>query len=271
MTQKTLCRFSKDVLKNNSSSLHKSLLILILIYTMYGAAVCSGAWLVCEYAFFPAAVLGWFGVRYILRIILSLSSAGRRTAVISDCLGLLSLPHGEFHTVRKRLRRLYFLRGVFRLLMRIAAFAVLAGGLFLLYLASRQNEGVYYIFSAAQAVPVFLLLAAVRFRMEAAFSGAETVCTMQPENSAWKSYAESCRMLRGQHLFLAALLIRKIPLLLLPVTQPDLVMTIVSFFSVRRLEWQYSRQEGADSSADEHTKIFCRYREADEAGGISPA
>ncbi len=271
MTQKTLCRFSNEALRNGASSLHKSLLILMLIYTLYGAAVFSGAWAVYEYAFFPLAVLVWFGVRFLLRIILALTSAGRRTAVVSECLRLLSLPHGYFHSARKRLRRLYFLRGTLRLLMRVAACAVVLGAAFMLYAASRQNEGVYYIFGAAQAVPAFILLFILKFRMEAAFSAAEVVCTVQPEIGAWKNYMESCRMLRGQYLFLAGLFLRRLPLLLLPVTQPDFVMTMVSFFSVRRLEWQYSCQEGVDSSADEHTGIFRRYRKTDEAGGISPA
>lgn len=271
MTQKTLCRFSKEALRNGTSSLHRSLLILILMYTLYGAAVFSGAWTVYEYAFFPLAVLVWFGVRFFLRIILALTSAGRRTAAVSECLRLLALPHGYFHSARKRLRRMYFLRGTLRLLLRIAACAVILGAAFMLYAASNQTEGVYYIFGAAQAVPAFILLLILKFRMEAAFSAAEVICTMQPEVSSWKNYMESCRMLRGQYLFLALILLRKAPLLLLPVTQPDFVMTTVSFFSVRRLEWQYSCQEGADSSADEHTGIFRRYRKADEAGGVSPA
>lgn len=271
MTQKTLCRFSKEALRSSPSSLHKSLLILILMYALYGAAVFSGAWAVYVYAFFPAAVLVWFGVRFLLRIIFAFFSAGRRTAVISECLRLLSLPHGYFHGARKRLRRLYFLRGIFRFFLRLAACAVILGAAFMLYVASRRNEGVYYIFGAAQAIPLFLILFVLKFRMEAAFSAAEVVCTVQPEVSSWKNYMESCRMLRGQYLFLAGLCLRRMLLLMLPVTQPDFVMTLVSFFSVRRLEWQYSCQEGADSSADEHTGIFCRYRKADEAGGISPA
>lgn len=269
MKIKSLCSFSAYALRSRASAIHSHILMLMLIYVLYAAALAGGVYLLEMYEFKPIPMLIWCGAVFIMRILLALISAGGRTAVIAECTCLLSLPCGFFHRARKRLRRLYFLRGTARLLLRLSAYAVIAGAVWLIYDAAGREEAIYHLFAALQAVPLLIFLLVLRFRTETVFSAAEVLCVQSPEISSGKSFMISCRMLRGQHGFVFLLLLRKLPSLLLPVTQPDLAMAAVSCFSVRHLEWKYA-QKGAEPEA-EHAHIYRRHRKANEAGGLSPA
>ncbi len=269
MKQKALCRFSAEALAGRPSALHRHILILMLLYALYGAALAAGIQLLSVYDFAAVPLLIWCASRLLMRIFLAVLSASGRAAVICECTSLLSLPCGFFHRARRRLRRLYFLRGAARFLLRLSAAAVIAGAAWLILDASGRAEGIYHLFGAFQAVPLLILLLVLRFRTETVFAAGEVLCSQSPELSSWKSLKTASAMLKEQYGFMLILLIRNLPKLLLPVTQPGFAMTAVSCFSVRHLEWKYA-QKGAERKP-EHSHIYRRHRKSHEAGGLSPA
>lgn len=269
MKIKALCSFSAETLRSRNSAIHKHILLLMLLYSLYAAAAAAGIWLLDMYDYELIPLLIWSGAVFIMRVCLAVISAGGRGAVIAECTSLLSLPCGFLHRARKRLRRLYFLRGIARLLLRLSAYAVIAGAVWLIFDAVGRDEAIYHLFGALQAVPLLIFLLVLKFRTESAFAASEVLCVQSPEISSGRNFMTACRMLRGQYGFVFLLLLRKLPSLLLPVTQPHLAMAAVSCFSVRHLEWKYA-QKGAETEA-EHTHIYRRHRKANEAGGLSPA
>ncbi len=240
MTQKALCKFSSELLKESSTTLHKTLLLLTLLYSVYGGILFVGGWFLCVYFSFAEGVLVWCAVRLALRVLLAFISARGRCRVIEQSLNAISLPYGFHRKTVKSLRRLYVLRGTVRFLFRLLFLAAVLAGAVLLYAASDRQEGAYFMLGAAQFVPVLIALAVFRFRMETAFCAAETVSVRCPEKSSFKSAAQGFRIMKGQYVFAAMSVLRRGLLVILPVTQPYFAFTAAVFFAARQLEYDNS-------------------------------
>lgn len=237
MTQKALSRFSDSILKTSDFSIQGHLLLLMFMYGAYTGLLLTGAWLAAHSGF--TGILLFCGVKLLLRALLAIVSAGRRGDVIEVCLRMLSADFADRKVRNKRLRRLYLLCGLWRLGLRVLAAGIILGGLLLVYMASNQTEGLYFLMGAAQSLPLLLLVLIWRFRIETAFAAAETLCIYSKSSSAMHCLKDGLSMMREQYLFAAGILLRRGLWMLLPVTQPRFVVTIETFFVARRLEQDY--------------------------------
>ncbi len=237
MTQKALCRFSAALLKTNDFSIQGHLLLLMLMYSAYTGLLLTGSWFATHNGFI--GILLFCGTKLLFRALLAVVSAGRRGDVIESCLRMLSADFANRKVRNKRLRRLYLLRGLWRLGLRVIASGIIIGGLILAHMASKQAEGFYFLMGAAQSLPLLLLVLIWRFRIEMAFAASETLCVYSKNSSALYCLKDGLSMMQGQYLFAAGILLRRGLWMLLPVTQPRFVVTIEAFFVARRLEQNY--------------------------------
>ncbi len=269
MKIRELCRFSNAALKSRPSAVQKHILILWVMYLTYALAIVGGYKLASLFSFETVPLLCMCAGVFVMRALLGLVTSGQYTAIISECTSLLILPYGYYYSARKSIRRLYLLRGSVRLILRLAAAAVIIAAVYLIYMGANMDEGIYCLFGALQALPLLFIWLIIKFRTEAIFACSQVICVQEPELSAFSAFISSARMLKGKQGFLLSALLRKLPSLILPVTQPYFAMTAVTLFSVRRLEWKYE-QKGAEQKT-EQIGIYRRHRKTHEAGGLSPA
>lgn len=240
MKQRELYRFSRSAAKKGGFAATALPLVKILsLYAVYFLVSLIGAYIVCRYFFFRDAVLAWCAFRYILQLTLILLTVKSRCAVIRECIVRISLPCGYERKICRKLRPLYLLHGAVRLVCRIITCGVIFLGLSVMFSDHFQINNIYRIMAAFQAVPVLIIIVRLRIRLMLCFFGAEILTVRDTQKSIPGYLRESGKMLSGQYGFIAVMFLRSIPWLILPVFLPKFIQTLVSYFSVRHIEWQY--------------------------------
>lgn len=264
MKQKALISFSGAAIKGGYSDIFMPLLGIASLYAVYFLISLSGAYIICRYYFFFEMILLWCAARLVLKILLVLLTVKKRAALIRRCIVKISLPCGYERKIHKKLRRLYMLRGMVRLMCRIVTAAVIFLGIWVIASDAFAADSVYRLMGAFQAVPLLIVIIRMRIRLMLRFWGAEVLTVSDTSHSIRANLRESGKMLSGQYGFIAALFLRSIRGLLLPFLLPKFIQTLVSYFSVRHIEWQYQ-----ENNNYEQAYIQGRYKGAYEAGDIS--
>lgn len=239
MKQKALQSFAGNALKGSCMSIFIPLCVLFLIYVSSAALSAAAASVLLYAGLSQLNILLFCAVRSILKITAVLASVKSRCAVIRHSVISLSLSCGYERRIYKRLVRLYLLRWSVRTLCRFAAAAVLITAVWLLADESLHIASLYRIMLSFQAVPLTVLILIIRLRLELSFAGAEVLSVRYPDRSSWKNFRDSLEMLHGQHLFIAGIILRNTGRLLMPFLLPKFAGTLVSYFSVRYIEYCY--------------------------------
>ncbi|MGN0630228.1 MAG: hypothetical protein ACI4JN_02765 [Ruminococcus sp.] len=240
MKQRELYRFSRNAAKKGGcADIALPIVKIMSLYGVYFLISLAGAYAVCRYFFFRETVLAWCAFRYILQITLILMTVKSRCRIIRECIVRISLPCGYERKICRKLRRLYLLRSAVRLICRIITCAVIFLGISAMFSDFFQAKGIYRIMTAFQAVPVLIIIVRLRIRLMLRFFGAEILTVSDTQKSILRNLRESGKMLSGQYGFIAVMFLRSIPGLILPFLLPKFIQTLVSYFSVRHIEWQY--------------------------------
>lgn len=260
MKQSALCRFSKSAVKGSYIKILMSVLSMMMIFILRVFAEFAGAYFLCRYFYFYEAVLIWCGLRFILHIAQTLLSVSIRCNLVRRCILNISLPCGYERRIRKKLRRLYFMRGIMHFLCNVLFAGALLFGAWCIGTNSFAVDSVYRLMAAFQAVPAVIVLLWFRIKLSLCFLGAEVVCVVNTDESTLKNLLQSGKMLSGTASFAAVLFVRNIFRLLSPV----FVQTLVTYFSVRHIEWQYQEKQN-----NEQTHICGKHKRTYEAGELS--
>lgn len=269
MKQQALHRFSASALKGNTRTIQRPLALLCVIYLFYAVLLLAGGWLlVTETSRNLLHLLFWCGGRILLAAGMILLTMRCKAHITERCIRLLHLPCADVSSAYKRLLRLCFWKQLIRLGIHLVIGTGLLGAGILLQKAAAHEDGIYWLMGAAQAIPLILGMLFLRLRMEICFSAAEVLCVQNPARSALYSFRTAASMMHGQYSFFLRVLLRSLPWMLLPAMLPRCIMNLTLFFSVRHLEWQYSRTEG-EETCYEHSHISSPYSGTHEAGGFS--
>lgn len=239
MKQKALQSFAGNALKGSCMSIFIPLCVLFLIYLSCGTLSAAAASVLLYAGLSQLNILIFCGVRNLLKILTVLASVKSRCAVIRNSVISLSLSCGYERRIYKRLRRLYLMRWSVRTLCRFALAALLIAAVRLLADESLHIAGLYRIMISFQAVPLAVIILVIRLRLEISFAGAEVLSVRYPHRSSWKNFRDSLEMLHGQHLFVAGIILRNAGRIFLPFLLPKFAGTLVSYFSVRYIEYCY--------------------------------
>ncbi len=235
MKQKALHQFTHQTIKGKSRCMYRPMAALSVIYFLCPVLTLLTAWLLLTQTTPNAlSVLLWCIGRILLAIAATLLAARCKVHLYIRCLDLLELSHSYLRAGFRRLVRLSLWKGLLRLLLDTAMLAAVIGAILLLRTASMQEEGIYSLMGAVQALPVLLVLLTIRLRWEMRFAAAEVLCVRFAENSALRTLREARLILSGQYGFVLRVILRCIPVLLLP----RAAMTLTSYFSVRQLEFR---------------------------------
>ncbi|MBQ8515664.1 MAG: hypothetical protein IJ496_09735 [Ruminococcus sp.] len=268
MKQTALHRFSAAALKGNTRPLQGPLMLLCTVYALHIALLLMGAWLLCTCSDLSLMwILLWCGGKLLLSVTTVLIALRCKAHLLLRCISLLRLPCGFLSAGYKRLLRLALWKGLIRFLIRLpAAVGFFAAGL-LLQEAAAHTDSLYWLMGAAQVLPLTLGLLLLRLRAEVCFLAAEVLCVQQPEVSALSSLKTAFRLMLGQYAFFLRILLRSLPWMLLPGRAIRCIMTMISFFSVRHLEWRYHLTEGRDCGC-EPAHLHRRFRKPRAAGEL---
>lgn len=269
MKQKSLYRFSKNAVKGGYTEIFMPVLFIALVYLIQTAFCIAGAYFLCKYYFTAMAVLIWCGVRVIIKMFSVLLTLRSRVNIIRRCIIRISLPCGYERGIRKRLKRLYFLRGSINFLSRVLLAAVFLLGVWIINTDSFPFGSIYRLFAAFQTLPAMLVIMWFRMRLYICFVGAEVLTVENPSVGAWRNFRESCKMLSDQHKFITGMFFRNFFNILLPVFLPRFIQTFISYFSVRHIEWTYERKK--EELQSEQYDIHGGHRKPYEAGGVFAA
>ncbi|MBQ8687429.1 MAG: hypothetical protein IJ512_02620 [Ruminococcus sp.] len=269
MKQQALHHFSASALRGNSRPIQLPLMLLCAFYLLYAALLLAGSWLLVSGTSLSLLhTLLWCGGRLLLSIGAILLTMRCKVHILSRCTRLFHLSAGDVSSVYKRLLRLCFWKQLIRLSVRLILAGGLLGAALLLEEAAARADSIYWLMGAAQVIPLTLGMLLLRLRFEAVFAAAEVLCVQDPAQSAFCSLRTAFLMMQGQYRFLLRILLRSLPWMLLPAMLPRYMMNLTLFFSVRHLEWQYSRTEGSENRC-EPSHIQGPYPKPHEAGGIS--
>ncbi len=260
MKQNALCRFSKSAVKGSYIKILMPILGMAGISILRVSVEFIGAYFLCSYFYFYEAVLIWCALRFILHVSHALLSVGIRCNLVKRCIFNISLPCGYDRAIRKKFRRLYFIRGLMRFLFNVLFVGVLLFGAWCIGTNSFAVDSVYRLMAAFQAIPAVMVLVWLKIRLSVYFLGAEVMCAVNPDEGALKNFFKSVKMLSGTAGFAAVLFVRNIFRLLSPV----FAQTLVTYFSVRHIEWQYQ-----EKCNHEQTNIHGKHKRTYETGELS--
>lgn len=263
MKQKSLHRFSRAALKGGYMELYAPISVIAVVYLIYLSISFTGAYFLSRYYYAFAAVLIWCGVRFIMKALSVLLTVRSRAAVIRRCVVRISLPCGYERSIYRRLRRLYLLRELAKFMCRILFVAALLFGAWIIGTDILAVNGVYRLLGAFQAVPVMIVILWLRMKLSICFAGAEVLAVCAPDQGVWKSLCESVKMLSGQYGFIAGIFLRNLWEVLLPFFLPVFIQTLVSYFSVRHIEWKYQENHN-----HEQAHLYSMHKRAYKAGDV---
>lgn len=264
MKQRELYRFSRSAAKKGScSGLLVPIIKIISVYAVFSAIILISAYAVCRYFFFSEAVLALCAFKLILQITAALLTVKSRCDIIRQCIVKIPLSCGYERKICKKLRILALIKLAVRSVLRLLTHAVILSGIWLLlYGDAVIADDAYRLLSAFQAVPLLIIITALRIKLMFRFQGAEVLAVRYTEKSLIQDIRESGKMLMGQYGFITAVILRNTAGLIIPFLLPKLIQTFAIYFSVRHIEWQYSIK---DSATYEQTHIQSKYKRAYEA------
>lgn len=267
MKQRQLYRFSKTAIKGGYIEVLSPILVISAVYLVYLVLSLTGAYFLCRYYFTLAAILIWCGARLIMKMLTILLTVRSRAAVIRRCIVRISLPCGYERSIYRVLLRIYFFKGLAVFISRLIFTSIIFLGFWLISTNSFDNRSVYRILMAFQAIPAAVVILWLRLKLFICFAGAEVLSVGNPSLGAWKSILSCAKMLSGQYGFAVGVMLRNLRSIILPFLLPVSVQTLVSYFSVRYIEWQHQKQE--EKCYNEQADIYSMHKGAFEAGDFS--